>query len=238
MINLHGKITYYAHLFKAIFKQKHQHLKPVLQAYIRYNAIIVDVGAHCGQMAKLFCHMAPNGHVYAFEPGRYAWSLLTKTQQYHQFHNLTLINQGLSNTPQELILHTPIKKSGSVGFGLSSVGHHQKNRFNNFIQENITLTCLDIFKIQNNIAVIDFIKIDIEGHEMKMLKGAINTLTDDKPTLLIEIDDNMLQHHGSTAKELLDFLYTLDYKIIYQHGVDYLLCHQGKDINKKDIHHE
>ena len=66
----------------------------------------------------------------------------------------------------------------------------------------------------NNITKIDLIKIDVEGFEMNVLKGGIQTLQKFKPKMFIELDDNNLKDVGSSAKELINFIAKLDYKII------------------------
>lgn len=223
MLSLRARITYIAHLFKAIFKQKHQELIPLTAPYLDDKAVIIDVGAHCGQISKLFCKYFPNGHIYAFEPGSYAWSILSKMQLFHRYKNLTITHQGLSDKAQTQILHIPIKQSGSIGFGLSSLGTHQSTYFDDMIHEEISLTTLDNFAKQHGITKIDFIKIDIEGHEMHMLQGAEQILKRDKPVIYMECDDNMLISHGYQTKDIFDYLAQFDYDIIHQDSVNYLM---------------
>ena len=50
------------------------------------------------------------------------------------------------------------------------------------------------------------IKIDVEGFEMKVLRGGGKTLKTFKPSLFIELDDNNLKDVGSCAKDLVKFL--------------------------------
>ena len=66
-----ARLTWFAHMFKSIVKQHHRELRPALSQLINSNSVILDVGSHAGQFAKLFARLAPRGHVYAFEPGTY-----------------------------------------------------------------------------------------------------------------------------------------------------------------------
>ena len=71
-----ARLSWCAHLFKACTKQHHRELRAPLSQLIDKNSVILDVGSHAGQFAKLFAQLGPDGHVYAFEPGSYALSIL------------------------------------------------------------------------------------------------------------------------------------------------------------------
>ena len=66
-----ARATYLAHAFKAVTRQHHQEITPVLQRWVTPEAVVFDVGGHAGQFAKLFAKMARRGQVYSFEPGGY-----------------------------------------------------------------------------------------------------------------------------------------------------------------------
>jgi len=57
------KLTWCAHFFKAATKQHHREMLPLLRRYIGADAVVIDVGAHAGQFAKLFAGLAVRGHV-------------------------------------------------------------------------------------------------------------------------------------------------------------------------------
>lgn len=71
---LRARTSYCAHLFKALTRQHHREIMPMIAPYITQDSVIVDVGAHAGQFTKMFSAMVPRGHVYAFEPGSVAES--------------------------------------------------------------------------------------------------------------------------------------------------------------------
>ncbi len=64
---------------------------------------------------------------------------------------------------------------------------------------------------------IDFIKIDVEGFEMNVLKGALLTIKTFHPSMIIELDDTNLRVQGSTAAELCEYISNLGYSI-REHG--------------------
>ena len=71
---------------------------------------------------------------------------------------------------------------------------------------------LDIFFISLSF-VLNLIKIDVEGYELNVLKGASQTLKNLKPKLFIELDNSNLQRQGHSASELIKFLNQFNYTI-------------------------
>ena len=212
-LSLHGKITYYvAHLFKALTKQHHQEYIPLLKSVISDDSIIIDVGAHAGQFTKLFSTIVPNGRVYAFEPGSYASSILNKVILLHRLKNVTQINKGLGESNKEECLIMRVKKSGSLGFGLSHLGGKSED-VNNTISETIDITTLDAFAESEKLEKINFIKADIEGWEMQMLLGAKSVIQKWCPILTLEVNRLFLARAGNTPEELWDFLFENGYEI-------------------------
>ena len=207
-------MTYMAHLLKAIFRQHHTELRPVLSRYISDDAIIADVGAHAGQFTKLFAAMAPRGHVYSFEPGAYALSILRKVKRIKNLHNVSIVPFGLGDTPGAAVLHLPIKKSGSLGFGLGSLsGPKEGSRAHT---DKVSITTLDAFVEENKITRLDFIKCDIEGWELHMLRGAKKTLESLSPVLMLEVNHDALRKAGTSKQEMDDFLRCLGYTEVTQ----------------------
>ena len=66
---------------------------------------------------------------------------------------------------------------------------------------------------------IDFIKIDVEGYEMEVLKGAEHVLQTQCRYVMIELNSNTGKY-GSSNKECVDFLKSLGYKLLLEHWPD------------------
>lgn len=205
------RVTWFAHLFKAVAYQYHRELGEQLKRLVAENGVIVDVGAHSGQHAKLFSAMVPSGTVYAFEPGSYALSILRKVALVRGLRNVVVIPSGLSDRRSTSTLSIPIKKRGSVGFGLSHLGGDNSDR--KFIRENVHLTTLDLFVSEQGIQQVDLIKADIEGWECHFLRGAMSTIARDLPTIMIEVNEPALQRAGATGADIFNMLKPLDYFI-------------------------
>ena len=207
-LTLRQRASWLAHLFKAAAQQHHLPLREAFRSHIPDDAVVVDIGAHAGQFSKLFARMAPRGTVYAFEPSAYARSILEPALRWNGIGNVRLTPAGLSDGVGQTVLHTPIKRSGSMGFGTAHMGgvpaatHHE---------QGVVLTTLDAFASTEKLTRLDFIKADIEGWELRALKGGEATIRRFRPALYLEVDAACLVRAGDTPEDLFDWLGGLGY---------------------------
>ena len=203
------RISWLAHLFKAVTQQHHAELRELFAPHVPPEAVVIDIGAHAGQFSKLFASMAPQGHVYAFEPSVYARSIMEPALALNRIKNVTLNPIGLSDAAATLTLHTPIKRSTSLGFGVAHFGEAGERRPT--LDQAVDLTTLDLFTQARALTRVDLIKADIEGWEMRALKGAEQTLRRFHPALYIEIDGAYLARAGDSPGALFDWLGSMGY---------------------------
>ncbi len=132
-------------------------------------SVLFDVGGNKGAFTKhlLEAWQGLNYQIYVFEPSAKTFEVLRSALLDRPY--LHLINLGLGETPGKTELF--YDKEGS---GLASVYHrdlsHRDIDFSG--RESIELTTLDIFCEKQGITSIDFLKLDVEGHELSVLKGA------------------------------------------------------------------
>ena len=75
-------------------------------------------------------------------------------------------------------------------------------------------TTLDSFINDNNISRLDFIKIDTDGYELEILKGAINSLKRFKPVIVFELATYLLKENNQSYSDFEKILIPLGYKLI------------------------
>jgi FkbM family methyltransferase len=211
-LSMHGKLNYLAHLFKALTRHHHREYLPILNECLKSDSIIIDVGAHAGQFTKLFSALVPEGHVYAFEPGGYASSILKKVIRLHRLKNVTHVNKGLGKQHKKENLNIPLKQSGSLGFGLSHIGNNTQD-VRATISEIIEIIMLDTFAENENLEKINFIKVDIEGWEMQLLLGAKSIIQKWHPILTLEVNRLLMERAEDTPEQLWKFLSDSGYEI-------------------------
>ncbi|MDO8379702.1 FkbM family methyltransferase [Phenylobacterium sp.] len=207
---LKRRVDFLAHLLKASLRQHHRELIPVFQPLIPADGVIVDVGAHAGQFSKLFAKMAPRGRVYAFEPSAYARSILTRALAFNRLSHVKVIPMGLSDAPADLILRTPIKSRGGLGFGIAHFGEDGQDA-RDTMDQVVPLTTLDAFAQAEGLTRLDFLKADVEGWEVNVLKGGLKTLAKHRPALFLEISDASLARAGARPTDIWDLLRPLGY---------------------------
>ncbi len=204
-----GRATFLAHTGKAIFRQHHQELLPVLRPLVPTDGVVVDVGAHAGQFAKLFAQLAPQGRVYAFEPSLYARSILTLAVRARRLNNIEIVAAALGDGAGSAVLSTPVKKAGSVRFGLA---HLSAKAESGGRVETVPIVTLDSFFAQRRLDRLSFLKADVEGWEMRMLVGAAETIRRHRPPMLLELVDSHLRRAGDTLPAAWDLLTSWGYE--------------------------
>ena len=81
--------------------------------------------------------------------------------------------------------------------------------------QNMTL---DRYIVQNNPGKVSFIKMDVDGHECHVLRGARELLGGDKPVLLMEIMPYGLEEQGDSLEKLFEILLPLGYQLFSLDG--------------------
>ncbi len=145
-----------------------------LQPYIKKNAVILDIGANIGNHSVYWAVKTDAKRIYSFEPVKDFFKILQKNVEINNLNNkIKIFNIGLSDK----------KINGSISFydRTNIGGTHVKQDPNG----NLLLDKLDNIKIEEN--AVDFIRIDVEGHELEVLQGARETLIKYKPTIFIEM---------------------------------------------------
>ena len=151
--------------------------------------------------------------IHAFEPNPLLFPYLN-TNLKKIIKNINLYNLALSNNSGETELKLPVrtksifKENIEELYQLGAASIHPKNEFENFKKVQVKVEKLDNISINN----IGFIKIDVEGHELEVIEGAKNTITKDKPILLVEIEK---RHSKISVEETILKINNLKYECFF-----------------------
>lgn len=153
-----------------------------LKPYLSEDDIILDVGANLGYFSLFFSKTSPRGKVFAFEPIPASKKLLDIHLAKNNITNVSTYETGISN------------EIGAIEFTFSEnlAANTYKSEspiYANSKKINVEVTTIDAFVTQQNLKKLDFIKIDVEGAELDVLKGAEKTLYTLKPKLLLATHD-------------------------------------------------
>lgn len=138
----------------------------------------IDVGANIGIFARFFA--GGSRHVHAYEPQPYLFQTLTR----HAPANVTCHECGLSSEPGTAELVTPVDNQvARYGCGSLELRQSDSDRFT-YESKTIELRRLD----DEGHHDVGLIKIDVEGHELPVLRGAKRLLAESRPAMWIEIE--------------------------------------------------
>jgi len=190
------------HLYKAKYRAKERSRVEWLSQYIPQGGVILDVGAHFGYFSKEFSRLY-NGScsIYAFEPMVYNLSILKSVT--NGIRNIEISTKALSDSSGILDLSIPVKKRGKIGPGLA---HFGKENLHDFILQQVETIRLDDFVQESQILRVDFIKIDVEGAELLVFKGAELTIDNFRPVIFSEVSDEFTKRMGYQAEDIFEYL--------------------------------
>jgi FkbM family methyltransferase len=145
---------------------------------VRGGNVAIDVGANLGFITLVLSKLVGDGgRVYSFEPSSRTYAKLEHVIERNRLSNVTPLNYALGAETCELPLATP-QSSGNASLALEGVGAKAV--------ELVRIQPLDA-GLGSELSRLDFIKIDTEGFEIEVLRGAEQTITRLRPVIFIEL---------------------------------------------------
>lgn len=172
-IGLQVPVKYWSDQFRG-FAEPEMALLPVL---VSAGCRVVDVGGNRGVYSYRLWKLGAK--VDVFEPNPVCLAVLGAWSRGKP--RVTLHPCGLSDGIGSAELHIPVDDAGVEHDASASLEHHE------FGQERahaVSIATLDSFRLKE----VSFIKIDVEGHEYRVIEGARETLAASRPALLVEIE--------------------------------------------------
>jgi len=160
---------------------------------IQKDWIILDCGAHIGYLSILFSRLAPEGHIYAFEPTS-TRDMLIQNLEYHKVKNVTVESMALGD------------KIGIHNDAIFRIWGTEPEKMN---YEFITID-----EYSKRLDRIDCIKIDVDSFDFEVLKGARALLTQRDINIVVEVTSNSLVKRGLTPKDIFELMESYRYRVI------------------------
>ena len=185
------------------------------------GSICYDIGANFGIYSAL---MARYGEVYAFEPNSEVFHCLERTAF---GKSVTPFNVALSDSEGSADLFVP--EEISMASFVDWTHDADMSGITKFAGNTTRMICrmvrLDDFVIERGLPLPDFIKLDVEGAEVKVLRGARSTIEQARPTIFFEASASLWPKMDGSHQEVLKFFNSLDYR----------LFHNGKEISDLNL---
>jgi len=193
--------------------------EPYMFEFLNKNLIetngkdIIDIGANNGSFAIDFAHLVgDNGKVHSYEPQRLIYYQLCGNVFMNGLNNVYCHNLAIGDCVDKVYMETPnYFEKGAVNFGNVKVGK---------TGDLVIQTPLDSF--ENEYKDVVFIKIDVQGYELNVIKGAEKVIAKHRPYLFVEFEEDLLQEAGTSEKELQEKIESLGYVVKrFQEGIPY-----------------
>lgn len=166
-----------------------------------WPGVVLDIGANTGFYSLLTTAAHPQVEVIAFEPDPRVVARLTRNVAANDRQDVIEIKPlALSNAAGEAALYIPLQAHGLVETS-SSLQHDFKTSHSGV--ERVAISTLDA-EVPDTVDV-ELIKIDVEGHELEVLEGALQTLARCRPLIMIELLDRADYAYFTALKDRLSY---------------------------------
>ena len=180
------------------------------QKMINPGDIVLDIGANIGAHTLPLAALVGNtGKVYSFEPTKYAFS--------KQIRNIDL-NPELKNriaACQIMLTANPAALPNEIysSWPLDDVENlHEKHLGKLMSTQDAEAQRLDDFVDKLGITKVAFIKLDVDGNELDVLKGAVKTIHTSKPKVMLELAPYVFENRPEDFDDILDIFWNQGYQ--------------------------
>lgn len=188
------------------FREYYEPELPYLQKILSPGNVFVDVGANFGVYALVASNLVgETGTVLAFEPTAQSFGVLRQNVELNHFTNVRMFQVALAQTRGKAWLyHGPDPVGNSLG----------KDPFCGNEGEQVQTETLDNILEERHIAHVDVMKIDVEGAEELVLRGALRCLREQRPIVIFEFNPGYPPRLGLSPWGARDLLKGLGYEFI------------------------
>lgn len=179
---------------------------------VRAGDTVLDIGANVGAHAlHLARFVGPNGKVVCFEPT--AWAI-------EKLRTNIALNPSLASrlVPEQIMLIDSVDKPADPALFSSwplgaSPDLHAKHRGRFQSTAGARATTLDAYVTEARLSRVDVVKMDVDGHECGVLRGAVDTLRKHRPSMVMELAPYQLEETGHSVDEMIEILRSVGYGI-------------------------
>ena len=167
-----------------------------------------DIGAHIGLYSIPIAKMAPKLKVVSFEPSQSNYNMLKNHIQLNKLSNITCYNVLVGQEKRNDILFHEDESGISAMNSLASI-----DKVKGYSKNMKSMIQLDSFCDEHNLYP-DVMKIDVEGAEVQVLKGAIKIISKVRPQIFLSLHPNHIKSLGDGLEDITKFCNKCDYKIL------------------------
>ena len=182
-------------------------IQNIFAQHLKVGDVFYDIGANVGFFTVIAAKLVGDrGKVYAFEPGKNNAASVRHNAQLNNFNQIEVIEKAVSHTSGkgQLLL---AQYSGGHALATADAPPDLAGEI------TVDLVSIDDLIAQNQIAPPNFVKVDVEGAELDVLKGMTETIKNYQPTIIYEVDDGDRAAYERKYQELANFFESLNYQV-------------------------
>jgi FkbM family methyltransferase len=217
----------YCPLNKEDFIVMTRHEDDIIERFLpKQGDIVVDIGAHMGRYTIISSkRVGTNGKVVAIEAHPSNFEMLNSNIKLNQLTNVIPLNYAAYSKETKIKLYLPDEESGYT-MHHSIMSNYVFTKYKDKTEDKfveVSANTLDYLLQLNEITDVNWVKIDVEGAEFEVLKGASNVLSKSKDiALLIEV-------HGKDTYEpiiesLRSYNFKIDFEKTYENGEKHIIA--------------
>jgi FkbM family methyltransferase len=184
---------------------------------INKGDIFIDVGAYVGIFSLLASELVGSeGYVYSFEPIPINYERMTRNIELNKLENIKTYKIGLSDKEETLLINVPKQIPAESTLCQNSWTELAKGLKLDKMLINTKMIPFDLFYRNEGLNEINKVKIDVEGAELKVLKGMEKILMNlDDIQLFIEVTPPLVKQLGGSIEKLIQLLVYCGFKTVY-----------------------
>jgi FkbM family methyltransferase len=191
--------------------------RATLRKLVNRGDVVFDIGANIGaHTLGLAQSVGPSGRVFAIEPTDFAFAKLKhnlalnpELEQRCSAYQILLAATPVTAAEQELYASWPLKSDDAV---------HPRHRGRLMKTNNAKVDTLDCFVGRQSIDRLNLIKLDVDGHELAVLQGAVGALSRFRPVLVMEIAPYMHAERSGDFNAVIALLRNAGYSLYDMHS--------------------
>lgn len=189
------------------------------------GGVCADIGAAAGfytaEMSRL---VGPSGVVHSFEPLRFAHATASRVLGLRSGANIVRHSLALGDSTDEVVMSVPLRRgvpvTGRSFVTRNASGLGSNVEFDEHLRVVVDGDTFDGFCERAGVDRLDFVKIDVEGAELHVLRGGEAAIERFRPLVMVEVEDRHLQRFGTTSAQVAHWFASRDYRMsVWDSGV-------------------
>ena len=181
---------------RVYFNLKEPHIKRAISKYVKEGDTLIDVGAHIGYFSLLMAYFGgPSCRLYSFEPNPEVFTRLVQNVRNNTYNERVItVSAALSD---EMGTKTFFVDDAGSNLGTFKPANDRKGKW-----LEIDVTTLDNIISEYSLSNVSFMKLDVEGAELSVLRGGKEFFKKNRPVIVCEVSSRQYKLFGHTVQDL------------------------------------